>query len=373
MQFLTDILVAVLTSYLAFTNMLGDSIASLFPEQAAPSGHLSVQMAPEKKVSDETLAPLIESLESEYKQSTSLPDILIQNAAYQKASVIDGVRVEEINTTKVPDALVNIYCTYKTDNYVRTNTGTGFFIDSAGVILTNAHVAQFLILETVNKTGETECIIRAGDPAKPLYKAELLHISPAWILKHADLIAQENPQGTGERDYALLFVTAGLDNAPMPARFPYLSFDTSLLSTKMLDQEVLVAGYPAETFFEDGPDAELRPQSASSTVTDMFTFGSNYADIVSIAGSVIGEHGASGGPILNSEGKVIGLISTKGSPEEGSGSLRALTLSYVDRTILQESAIDLRQLISGRLALRAQLFTETIVPFLSEALESELE
>jgi len=141
----------------------------------------------------------------------------------------------------------------------------------------------------------------------------------------------------------------------------------------MMGADVVAAGYPAESVHIEGKDAALVPTAATTTLTDMFTFVSNYADIVSIANSPVGERGSSGGPILNEDGNVIGLITTKGSEEEGSGTLRALTLSYIDRTIKDESTIGLKEMTAGHLALRARLFTDTIVPFLSEILEAELE
>lgn len=369
MQFLTDLLVGVLTIYLSFTNALADGISGLLPEEKRDSTVSYQQPLEEKEEGGST----IQTLETEYQRGISLPDILIQNAAYQKASVADSTSTSTTTKFSVEDALVNIYCTYTTDGYVRTNTGTGFFISPEGVILTNAHVAQFLLLETVNETGETSCIVRAGNPAEPLYEAELLYISPAWIQKHANLINDLQPRGTGERDYALLFVRAGLDNRPLPGQFPFLLTETSLMSNRMQNANVTAGGYPAETLFKNGPEAKLVPVLASTTITDIYTFGSSYADIFSLGESKVGEHGASGGPVLNQEGKVIGLITTKGSNEDGASTLRALTLSYIDRTIIEESTFNLQQTISGQLAFRSQLFQKTIVPFLSRLVESEIE
>lgn len=366
MQFLTDVLVAILGAYLALTGALADGIMTVLP---VTTEERTSYNALQPEASHTEIESVLSVLSSAYKSSESLPDILVQNASYQSAQIMSGVEATTKSPWTVEDALVNIYCTYTTDTHKRTTTGSGFFIDKAGVILTNAHVAQFLLLEAVSTTGTTECIIRNGNPAEPRYEAELLYISPAWIQKHAHLIDSEQPRGTGERDYALLFVTKGLDNAPMPGQFPYLDVDTSLLHNTLIGDPILVGGYPAG----DTLGGALYLDTATTTITDMFTFVSNYADVISIGNSAVGEHGVSGGPVLNAEGNVIGLVTTKGSEEEGTHTLRALTLSYIDRTIIEESTFTLKETISGQLAFRAELFTSTIAPFLSRILESELE
>ena len=274
------------------------------------------------------------------------------------------------------NALVNIYCQYKTDEYIRTTTGTGFFINQKGVILTNAHVAQFLLLEnTEDVKSDIECVIRSGNPAKEKYLAELLYISPTWIFENSDVIVDESPRGTGERDYALLYVSKSTDNTPLPAHFPALPIDTALLSRSTEGSSVFTAGYPAEALMKKGADAELSSVLAETTVGALYTFGSNYADLFSISESPVGEHGASGGPIVNkSIQSTIGLIVTKGDEvTEGERSLRAITLSYIDRTIQDETGFSLAQNMQGDIAYRGLIFKKAMTPFLAKILSDELQ
>ncbi len=314
-----------------------------------------------------TTTPAVPETTSEI---SSIPQILIENAAYQKAAVVESI-LPEAATSTAYEALVNIYCEHTTDTNIKVTTGTGFFIDTAGIILTNAHVAHFLLLDDI--IGESECVIRTGNPAEPKYVAELLYISPSWVRENASMFSEKTPTGTGERDYALLYVTSGLDNEPMPGRFPALPFDTELLKRGIVGQSAYVAGYPAESLFESGGRTPLVPKLATTTVAELMTFGSNYADVFTIMGTEVGEHGASGGPVLTEAGDVIGMISTKGDAEQfGEGSLRAITLSYVDRTIKEETGFDLLQNISGDIPRRARIFNETLVPFLRLVLEQQL-
>ena len=187
------------------------------------------------------------------------------------------------------------------------------------------------------------------------------------------MINDLSPKGTGERDYALLYITSGLEGKPMPTKFSALPFSSSLMTLGSVNTEVFATGYPAESMLAEGFNAPLIPKQATTTIGELMTFGSNLVDVFTIRGSSIGEHGSSGGPIVDSNGNVVGIISTKGDDEQfGKGSLRAISTAYVNRTIKEETGFTLAQNLNGNLPYKAQLFTETIVPFLQRALEAEL-
>jgi len=92
--------------------------------------------------------------------------------------------------------------------------------------------------------------------------------------------------------------------------------------------------------------------------------------VFSIRGSEVGAEGSSGGPVLNAKGDVIGIIVTRGDDStDGTGSLRAITLSHIEQTILQETGFDLTRNLSGNLSYRADVFAETMSPFLLAILQ----
>jgi hypothetical protein len=370
-HFFTSMFIA----YLAFTNSLALKIESHLPTE----NKTEIAVIEEKTATE----PALERLTQLSKTfAHGIPKVLLEHPEFQRAALIASTEEEAPTTGEyvpldslVRSALVNIYCQYKTDKYIRTTTGTGFFINAKGVIITNAHVAQFLLLKDVkDAVSDVDCVIRSGDPAVAKYNAELLYISPTWIFENADLITDESPRGTGERDYALLYVSKTTDGTPLPARFPIIPVDVSLLSRESSGVEVITAGYPAEALIRNGADAKLSPALAATTVGALYTFGSTYADIFSISESPVGEQGASGGPIVTeSNPSAIGLIVTKGDEKtEGEHSLRALTLSYIDRTIIEETGFSLAQNMQGDIAYRASIFKQAMVPFLAKILQDNL-
>jgi S1-C subfamily serine protease len=136
---------------------------------------------------------------------------------------------------------------------------------------------------------------------------------------------------------------------------------------------VKAAGYPAGDLLREGSGTSLFGKVAETSISELYTFGSNYADVFSIKGSEVGAQGSSGGPIVNSDGEVIGMIATRGDDEvDGAGSLRAITISHINRSMKEESGFTLEENLGGDLSNRAQVFADTMTPFLLTLLEAEL-
>lgn len=365
MHFITDFFVSIAVAYLSFTNLLADKILALLPTDNF------VAELPTEIASSTPDTTVINPLPSLFLHKTT-SHFLRQSLTFQQAALLEAGN-KSTYTNNPLEALVNIFCTFATPEYIRTTTGSGFFVHSDGVILTNAHVAQFLLLGNTDLLGDAECVIRHGEPAAIAYAADLLYIPPVWVEENASIITTKDPMGTGERDYALLYVRETLTGDPLPAQFPALPVDTALLPVSTKNNPVVAAGYPAADFAKNGASAALIPTHASTTVSELYTFGSNYADVFSVRGSAVGAEGSSGGPVLNESGNVIGMIVTRGDDEaDGSGSLRAITLSHINRTMEEETGLSFQRNISGDHRYRVSVFTETITPFLLTLLKNEL-
>jgi hypothetical protein len=190
-------------------------------------------------------------------------------------------------------AVVNILCTTQAGGYVSPISGSGVFVDHRGIIMTNAHVAEYFLLKDYPVSNNITCVVRTGSPAVPAYTAELLYISPEWIATNAKQLGSEVQTGTGENDFAFLRVTGTTNpNGTLPATFPALPMANMVPDT---GASVLAAAYPAGFLEGITIEKSLYSTSAFTTVQQLFTFNSpTDVDVVALKGSVVAQAGSSG-------------------------------------------------------------------------------
>lgn len=315
--------------------------------------------APKPKPAD--TAPKVEDLGITLDDAIDAVQTLAQGQTPSGQSVNDRVRA----------ALVNILCSV--NNGADSISGSGVIIDPRGVILTNAHVAQFFLLKDYPVPGNVSCIVRTGSPAYPRYTAELMFLPPSWIRDNARKIVLEAPTGTGERDYALVRITGGVSSSvTLPSSFPFL-----LVATTPPDvgTDVIQAGYAAGFLGTVTIQNELYASSAWTKVRDIFTFNANTVDLVSLGGSIVAQGGSSGGPVANPDGVLMGVIVTNtGSGDTSTRDLRAITTSYIVRDFELERGKSLQSVLSTEdLAQEVSIYNQVYAPSARASLIAELE
>ncbi|MEK7567621.1 MAG: serine protease [Patescibacteria group bacterium] len=309
----------------------------------------------------ETLAPIEEKLNLSIKQIAETPQV-IPNA-------------NEVNVL-VRKAAVNILCYTEAGSILRPLTGSGIIIDERGVILTNAHLAQYFLLKDFPTPNNIDCIIRTGSPATITYRGELLYISPPWVEENKKNIIEENPLGTGEHDFGLILITSSANkDIPLPVTFPFIPFNTEEPNEKMaLSDSYVVVAYPAGFLGGLTVLQNLYISSTVSSIKQFFTFKDTTLDLMSLGGSILAQKGSSGGAVVNvREKKVVGIIVT--TTTEGTTSardMRAITLSHINRSIQAVTNQGLSEYLSDNLVKKVLDFRLSKFDYLKNILVGEL-
>lgn len=323
-------------------------------------------------------APELENTQTQPQQSPPQPQE--QDASQQQNRTVLRIAT----TTQRQDfgavndatrgALVNVLCRAREVSPVRGVTGSGVIIHPSGIVMTNAHIAQHLLLANYPEENAIQCEARRGNPARESFGVELLYISPSWINANANQIAERTPTGTGRYDFALLRLTNPKDeNRTRPAAFPHLALPRQLTAAALMPR-LLVAGYPTGLIGERAVSDTLYSSSSVVDVRERFTFSTSTVDLLSLGGSVVAQKGASGGPAVTGDRELAGLIVTSTlSPNTGDRNLRAITTAHINRTILTETGRPLGAYLATSSATIADRFQEQVAPRLQIQLIEAIE
>lgn len=276
---------------------------------------------------------------------TPVPDKKIAQPVAKSVSVPKSPTASEIaaldaSALVLRGALVNIICYAQAGSGLHSISGSGVFVDPKGVILTNAHIAQYFLLADRG----VSCYIRAGSPAADSYSAALIYISPAWLAANTNVLIQTEPSGTGEYDFAFLAVTKSATNVPLPSSF---SFIPLALLPPSSGAPVVIASYGAQFLATNQVQSSLFPTVVFGSIKDVFTFASSTIDVLALGGSAAAQEGSSGGGIADASGTLTGVITT--STTEGATntrSLTAITVSYIRAEYLRETGQALDALLA---------------------------
>lgn len=242
-------------------------------------------------------------------------------------------------------ALVNIYCSTKTGGVLKPITGSGIMVDPRGVVLTNAHVAQYVLIAQSGKS-DLRCEVRTGAPAVSKWIPVVMYIPSVWINLHASDIVKTQAIGTGKHDYALLYMASTVSGTPLPPSFAYVTPDPRE-AIGFVDDNVLVASYPVEFVGGSVIQSDLFPVSSITTIKQLLTFSVGKADALSLGGIIGAQSGSSGGGVVNQWNRLIGLITTTSTgATTGERDLHAISSAYIDRDLKALTGVGLTATLS---------------------------
>lgn len=256
-------------------------------------------------------------------------------------------------------ATVNIVCDSKNGS-IKAISGSGVIIDPRGVILTNAHIAQYVLLASDSSFG-VSCVVRIGSPAVNAWRVAPLFIPASWVKKHAANIIDTDTKSTGEYDFGLLLITASA-GLPRPHSFPALPFDTRE-AIAFTDDSAIVTGYPAEFAPQFSGHHTLYAAITPTTVGQLMTFDGGTVDMVSLGGVPAAQGGSSGGAVVNAWGFLVGIVTTTtDAPTTAQRDLRAITLAHIDRNMRLFTGNSLAQFLERDTSAVADDFTRNTAP-----------
>ncbi len=249
------------------------------------------------------------------------------------------------NDQDLRSSVVNIYCTVQIGRNVKAITGSGVVIDSRGIVLTNAHVGQFPLLQGSSVSKNLNCFIRTGSPINNTYGVKTLFVSRDWIYQNYRNISQVNFAETGENDIAILQIVDKATGNPVSKQFNYLPLSTDALQK---NDTISIASYPADSLASRGINAPLTVQVERLRVSDIFSFTqSTSVDLIETSDSLQAQHGSSGGALLDKSNRLAGIIVTTVS---GDSPLfkhaRGLSIAHINSVVLKDTGRSLNSYIS---------------------------
>jgi len=291
---------------------------------------------------------------------------IIQNETVKPISTFSELNVE------MRKALVNIVCTAASPlSRLGSITGSGVVVGDDGIILTNAHIAQYFLFTENTDENKISCVIRKGEPAENFYEAKLIYIPPLWINNNKNEIVKTTAKGTGERDYALLKIIKSIrKNHDLESKFNFIQ---PTINFPKKGEQGLVGAYPADFLGGILIDQALHIVSSVINITEYLTFNSGTIDVLALSSNVVAQRGSSGGALLDSKGELSGIIvTTTTGKTTGERTLHVLTSAYIDRNMKEDLGIGLINFLKSSTTEFGGIFASTTKPILRGILEGAL-
>jgi hypothetical protein len=288
-----------------------------------------------KEITKETAPAPLPKPANETKKSPA-PISPSSQTPEQTPALAPAISLIELNA-KTRKTIVNIICTTQAGGSLNPITGSGVIVSPKGVILTNAHIGQYFLLENIPEAGYLNCLIRNGDIAQPAYDAKLIYIPSAWIEENAPNIIQQEAKGTGENDYAFLLIDKSIvEGKELPQIFDFTEPNLNF-NILPINFQVFLGSYPAGFLGGIAIQKDLGLTSTFAPVTNLYTFatsGPAFLDVFSLGGNIASQGGSSGGAAVDTrDGKLLGIITTSSeATTTGARILNAITIPHIKRS-----------------------------------------
>lgn len=264
----------------------------------------------------------------------------IQNLIFSPSNLSQTPNYINKANDKLEGYLINIFCTETTNKYVKVASGSGVFLsdpeDTAGVVLTNAHVARHLLDKS------KKCVGRTGSPTATTHTLTLRYIPYHWLNNHSQYVIGDPDQtSTGEYDFAILESTRikpiKKDAANIYTAlkiYPKLKIgnydDNSFLNN------VYIYSYPAQAALTKNVYNPLYQKKDLVKVSSVYASpAKNTPDsLLDVVGSKNIDHGSSGGLVVSqgTSNSIIGLSSIliQGNAPQ---TVRVVTIKHILSTL----------------------------------------
>lgn len=299
-------------------------------------------------------APTTKTTPAAISQPTSLGSALINSVANKIQTTIDQsvtptqLPLFQDTPTKIKSALVNIYCTSKQGSTQKLITGSGVIINSRGIVLTDAHVAEYILVQKDYQSVNMQCYAKTGSPASIKYDVELVYISPAWVRNNSNNLRETAPLETGESDFALIKIIplSGSNDIFKTSLHPLSLGDVRNSNPAYTGEKIIVGSYPADIISTQGISTALKNQTEYLSIQNSYNFsGAGVAgsqDIIETTPAVLGQRGSSGGAITDTDGNLLAIISIiVSSPSSNLYSIRGITIDHINASLQQDEGFTL--------------------------------
>lgn len=263
---------------------------------------------------------------------------------------------------KIKASVGNLFCTIIKNNRIEKRTGSVVAISNNGVLLTNAHVAEHLMLSQTSDNTQT-CRIRTGSPAVEAYTAKVVYLPSEWIYANKGNLKYQSVQGTGENDFALIVLEDKIRSSASN-----LSFLKPKSNTFSKGDNIILSGYPA--FNGNILDKALYNVTSHSSVSNVWGIGKSDSDLVDTKETILAVEGSSGGAVADRDGNLVGIIvATTVDQNTRKPSIRFISYNYIEKEIKSKTGKSIEDFIENASEFAKEFETKE-APRLSQVLQN---